>query len=104
MWLKYRFYQCLSNLHAQRRVHGGQYYCKYGYQLPARLSGIFYSLKFSSAITASRYCLSKSSKYAKCSLSTSNTPITLLLLNKGTTISEREAELQAICPGNSSTS
>lgn len=49
----------------------------------------------------SKPTLSSSSKCPNKGLSISSTPINLLSLTIGTTISELEAESQAICPGNS---
>ena len=54
--------------------------------------------------TFSSHSLSIASKVLRCSLSISSTAITSPFLITGTTISEREALLQAICPGNFSTS
>jgi hypothetical protein len=47
---------------------------------------------------------SVSSKAASLRLSMSKTPATSLSIKTGTTISERDSLLQAMCPGNSSTS
>ena len=53
----------------------------------------------------SRYCLSVSSKVASSRLSMSRTATTWLVGERsGTTISERERLLQAMWPGNCSTS
>ena len=63
-----------------------------------------YNLSYSSCTMRSSHSWSVLSNVARCSLSISKTPITSLLRQMGTTISLRESELQAICPGNLSTS
>lgn len=66
-----------------------------------RLDG---ALAANNSATFSSHSLSMSSKVLRCSLSISSTAITSPFRITGTTISEREALLQAICPGNFSTS
>ena len=99
------YFDVLNSAHTRDKVLEAIKENKDDYDFRLNLAYKAFSMTASYDAMISRYFASISSKSANLSLSISSTPITLPSLpNIGTTISERERELQAMCPGKSSTS